>query len=203
VFVLGVTGGIGAGKTTVASLLRARGARVLDADAIVRALYAGGELPARIAGRFGQEVLRRDGSVDREALARRVFGDAAARADLEAIVHPSVRSEVLARLGEWRAESFDGIAVLDAALLVESRFRYPLDALLVVTAPRDVRLERLAGRGMSADEARARMAAQAEDEDKLARADHVISNGSDLAALAREVDRVLSELGRDGGTRSG
>ncbi|MGQ0722981.1 MAG: dephospho-CoA kinase [Candidatus Eiseniibacteriota bacterium] len=200
---LGVTGGIGAGKTTVAGLLQARGARVLDADAIVRGLYAGGDLPPRVARRFGPDVLQPDGSVDRPALARRVFGDAAARADLEAIVHPAVRAEVLARLDEWRGEGFDGIVVLDAALLVESRFAYPLDALLVVTAPLELRLERLARRGVPAQEARARIAAQAGDDDKVARADHVISNGGDLAALAGEVDRVLSELGRDGGTRSG
>jgi dephospho-CoA kinase len=203
VFVLGVTGGIGTGKSTVAALLRERGARVLDADAIVRALYAGGAIPARIAERFGAELLRADGGVDREALARRVFADAAARADLEAIVHPAVRAEVLARLEGWRAEGFVGIAVLDAALLVESRFAYPLDALLVVTAPLALRLERLARRGMPLEEARARMAAQAADEAKLARADHVILNDSDLGALGREVDRVLSELGRDGGSRSG
>jgi len=203
VYVLGVTGGIGSGKSTVARLLEQRGARVIDADALVRGLYSGGELPAAIAERFGREVVDAGGAVNRPALGAVVFADPAKRRELERLVHPAVRREALARLDAWRAEGFDGIAVLDAALLVESDFEYPLDGLLVVTAPRAARLARLEARGVPREEAERRMAAQAGDDEKRARADFVVDNGGTPSDLEREVDRVLRELGRDdaGGSR--
>jgi dephospho-CoA kinase len=203
VFVLGVTGGIGSGKSTVAELLRRRGARVIDADAVVRELYAGGALPAAIARRFGLGVLDAAGAVDRSALGAVVFADPGKRRELERLVHPEVRREALARLDAWRREGFAGIAVLDAALLVESDFEYPLDALLVVTAPREARLGRLEARGVPRAEAERRMGAQADDDAKRARADFVVENGGSLRDLEREVERVLRELGRDdaGGSR--
>jgi dephospho-CoA kinase len=202
-FVLGVTGGIGSGKSTVAELLRRRGARVVDADALVRELYAGGAVPAAIARRFGPRVLDAEGAVDRRALGAVVFADAGKRRELERLVHPEVRRETLARLDAWRREGFDGIAVLDAALLVESDFEYPLDALLVVTAPREARLRRLEARGVPRAEAERRMDAQADDDAKRARADFVVDNGGSLPDLEREVERILRELGRDdaGGSR--
>lgn len=201
--VLGVTGGIGAGKSTVARLLAERGARVLDADEIVRELYAGGELPRRIAARFGPGVLAADGSVDRATLARVAFADHAARRDLEALVHPEVRRRVETELRAWRREGFAGVAVVDAALLVEATPPYPLDALLVVSAPEDVRVARLEARGVTRAEARRRMSAQISDEARAARADVVIVNDGSLEELARRVDAALRELGRDGPSRSG
>lgn len=201
--VVGVTGGIGAGKSTVARLLSERGARVLDADAIVRELYAGGELPRRIARRFGAATLAPDGSVDRAALARVAFAADAARQDLEALVHPEVRGHVEEALAAWRREGFDGVAVVDAALLVEAVPPYPLDALVVVTAPEGVRLARLEARGMSREEARRRMSAQASDADRNARADVVVVNDGSLAELEGRVDAALRELGRDASSRSG
>jgi dephospho-CoA kinase len=203
VYVLGVTGGIGSGKSTVAALLRKRGARVVDADAVVRDLYAGGDLPAAIAARFGPGVLDTAGAVDRKALGAMVFADAERRRELERLVHPAVRREALARLAAWRREGFRGIAVLDAALLVESDFEYPLDALLVVTAPRRVRLDRLERRGLPREEAERRMGAQADDDAKRARADFVVENGGTVGDLEREVERVLRELGRDDAGGSG
>ncbi|MBZ0266983.1 dephospho-CoA kinase, partial [bacterium] len=119
-FVLGVTGGIGAGKSTVARLLGSRGARVIDADAVVRELYGPGELANSIASRFGPGVLKESGAVDRVALGALVFDDADARRDLEDLVHPAIRAEINARLAAWRTEGFAGIAVVDAALLVEA-----------------------------------------------------------------------------------
>jgi len=197
VYVLGVTGGIGSGKSTVAQLLRQRGARVIDADAVVRELYSGGELPAAIAARFGSGVVDASGAVNRPALGRVVFADPEKRRELERMVHPAVRREALARLDAWRSEGFRGIAVLDAALLVESDFEYPLDGLLVVTAPRASRLDRLERRGVPREEAERRMGAQADDDEKRGQADFVVDNAGDLKDLAREVDRVLRELGRD------
>ena len=196
-FVLGVTGGIGSGKSTVASSLAARGARVLDADGIVRDLYAGGEIAARIGQRFGPRVIAADGSVDRAELGRLVFGDARARRALERIVHPAVRRRVESELAAWRREGFTGIVVVDAALLVESDYDYPLDALLVVTAEESVRLDRLEARGTPREEARRRMSAQAPDAEKRARADFVVPNDGTRDDLERELDRVLRKLGRD------
>jgi dephospho-CoA kinase len=203
VYVLGVTGGIGSGKSTVAELFRKRGARVIDADAVVRELYSGGELPRAIAARFGAHVVDGSGAVDRPALGAVVFADPEKRRELERMVHPAVRREALARLEAWRGEGFRGIAVLDAALLVESDFEYPLDGLLVVTAPRSVRLDRLERRGTPREEAERRMGAQSDDQEKRARADFVVDNGGDLGHLEREVDRVLRELGRDDAGGSG
>ncbi len=202
-FVLGVTGGIGAGKSTVARLLAARGAVILDADAIVAESYRGGELPRRVAARFGAGVLAPDGSVDRPALARLVFRDPAARADLEALVHPEVRRRVTAALAELRGSGWAGLVVVDAALLVEASPPYPLDALLVVTASEAIRLDRLAARGVPREEARRRMAAQIDDEARVARADVVVVNDGDLAALEAAVRRALADLGRDAPDRSG
>jgi dephospho-CoA kinase len=201
--VLGVTGGIGAGKSTVARLLAERGARVLDADVIVRELYAKGELPRRIAARFGEAVLAPDGSVDRAALARVAFADDAARRDLEALVHPEVRRRVEAALSDWRREGFAGIAVVDAALLVEAEPPYRLDALLVVSAPEDVRVARLEARGVPRAEARRRMSAQVSDAARAPHADVLIVNDGALDELARRVDEAMRELGRDGPARSG
>lgn len=201
--VLGVTGGIGTGKSTVARLFADRGARVADADRIVRELYAPGELAQRIAERFGTEVLAPDGSVDRASLGRVVFDSPAARRDLEALVHPAVRAAILARLSAWRDEGFRGVAVVDAALLVEAEGAYPLDRLLVVTAPDELRLVRLEARGMDPEEARRRMAAQTSDEARLAAADLTLANNGTLAELDEAVSALLRDLGRDDGVRSG
>jgi dephospho-CoA kinase len=202
-FVLGVTGGIGSGKTTACEMFEKLGARVLDADAIVRSLYEGGDVPRRIAERFGPGVLSAEGAVDRGALAQVVFSDASARRDLEAIVHPSVRARVEESLERWRAEGYEGLAVIDAALLVEASPPYPLDALLVVTAPAELRAARLEGRGVSRAEAGRRMRAQASEERRIARADFVIENRGSIEDLESEVRRVYAELARDGTKRCG
>lgn len=195
--VLGVTGGIGSGKSTVAAKLAERGARVIDADAVVRELYRGGRLPDRIEQRFGPGVRARDGSIDRRALGAAVFNDPAARQDLERIVHPTVRETIERRIAEWRAARFRGIVVVDAALLVESSHAYPLDALLVVVASEETRLARLRERGVPEDEARRRMAAQTTDEKRRAVADFVVENDGTLQDLDRAVEEVLEKLGRD------
>lgn len=188
--IVGVTGGIGSGKSTVARLLGARGARVQDADRVVRELYAGGELPAAIEAAFGPGMLDEAGAVDRAALARVAFAGEENRKALEEMVHPAVRRTILERIEAWREEGFDGVAVIDAALLIEANSPYPLDSLVVVVADPERRIERLAGRGVPEDEARRRMAAQLSDEEKARHADHVIENSGSLEDLERAVEAL-------------
>lgn len=180
--VVGLTGGIGSGKSTVASLLAERGAVVVDADRIAREVVAPGG-PAHDA------VVARFGTTDRPAIASIVFADPQARADLNAIVHPAVGFEIAKRLGE-HADT-DHVVVLDIPLLVEvGRDRYPVAAVVVVDAPVEVALERLVQqRGMDEADARARIAAQATREERLAAADFVIDNSGSVERLREEVDR--------------
>lgn len=188
---LGLTGGIGSGKSTVSQLLAARGAVIIDADAITRELQApGAPLLAVIAERFGEGVIAADGSLDRAALASIVFSDAEALADLNKIVHPAVAKEMDRRLSEQR--DTDNVVVLDIPLLAENP-RKGLSGVVVVDVPVDVAVERLVGqRGMDESDARARMAKQASREDRLKIADVVVDNSGDLVALERRIDEVWS-----------
>jgi dephospho-CoA kinase len=187
VIVVGLTGGIGSGKSTVSALLAERGAVVVDADAITRQLQAPGQpVLAAIVERFGPEIVFSDGSLDRAALAAIVFGDSAALKELTSIVHPAVGTEITRRLEDER--SGDRVVVLDVPLLVESG-RYRVAGLVVVDIDPDVAVERLVCfRGMSEADARARMANQVSRADRLAKADWVIDNSGDLAALEDQVD---------------
>jgi dephospho-CoA kinase len=193
VILVGLTGGIGAGKSTVSELLADRGAVVVDADAIVRELQApGGEIVTRLAERFGDGVLAPDGSLDRAAVASIVFSDEQALKDLNAIVHPAVRDEMARRVAAER--DTDHVVVLDIPLLAENP-RTDLAAVIVVDVPVDVAVARLVGaRGMDEADARARIAKQASREDRLAIATHVVDNSGDLDALARRVDEVWADL---------
>jgi dephospho-CoA kinase len=195
--VVGLTGGIGSGKSSVAGMLARLGAVVVDADEIARAVVRpGGEAYDGVVRRFGKDVIGDDGVIDRRALAAVVFGDDAARTDLEAIVHPAVGRVIAARLLEEAAT--DHVVVLDVPLLVESggRRRYPVDGVLVVDAPEDVALERLVRlRGMSEEDARARIAAQASREERLEAADFVIRNVGTIDELAEMVERAWRWMG--------
>jgi dephospho-CoA kinase len=193
VILVGLTGGIGAGKSTVAELLAARGAVIVDADAIVRELQApGGAIVSRLADRFGDGVVSADGSLDRAAVAAIVFHDEQALEDLNAIVHPAVREEMARRVDAER--DTDHVVVLDIPLLTENP-RKDLAAVLVVDVPIDVAVERLvASRGMDETDARARIASQANRDDRLALATHVIDNTGDVDDLRARVDEVWGEL---------
>lgn len=188
--VVGLTGGIGSGKSTVASLLAERGAVTIDADALARAaVEPDGPAYRAVVGRFGAGVLAADGAIDRRRLAAVVFADPQARADLEAIVHPAVRAAVAERVAAL-ADS-DRIVVVEIPLLVESpASRADLQAVIVVDCPEDMAVARLvAQRGMSDADARARVAAQASRDERLALADVIVDNGNGLDRLADEVDR--------------
>ncbi len=190
---IGLTGGIGSGKSTVSALLAARGAVVIDADAITRELQQPGtEVFDAMVARFGPGIVADDGTLDRQAVADLVFADAEALADLNAIVHPAVGAELARRLAE-EAET-DHLVVLDVPLLVESG-RSDLAGLVVVDVDPETAVERLvAQRGMREDDARARMARQVSREERLARADVVIDNSGTLAALEARVDEVWPVL---------
>jgi dephospho-CoA kinase len=193
VITVGLTGGIGAGKSEVARLLAAHGAVVVDADELAREAVAPGTPGlAAVVAEFGPEVLAADGSLDRAALGELVFSDPRRRAALEKIVHPYVgrRSSQL-----MAAAPADAVVVYDVPLLVENRLQDGYDVVVVVEANDDVRLERLAGsRGMTESDARQRFAAQASREQRVGVADVIIDNGGTQARLADQVDALWRRL---------
>jgi dephospho-CoA kinase len=191
---VGLTGGIGAGKSTVAGMLAARGAVVIDADAIAREVVEPG-MPAlaKLVDRFGPEILRPDGSLDRPALAAVAFVDDATRKELEAITHPAIGEEFLRRVADSPA---DAVVVHDVPLLVESKRGFEYGAVIVVEAPLEVRLDRLEARGVPRDDARRRIELQATDEDRRKVATWVVDNSGDLDHLEKQVSEIWSELER-------
>jgi dephospho-CoA kinase len=195
--VVGLTGGIGSGKSTVASLLADKGAVVIDADRISREVMApGGAAYQPVVDRFGPEVVAPDGTLDRAALAQLVFNDKAALKDLEGITHPAIGRVMAERMAEATADP-GRIVIMDIPLLAEgtSRERYGLAAVIVVDAPEELALERLVShRGMDEADARARMANQVGRDERRAVADHVIDNSGSLEHLRAEVDRVWASL---------
>lgn len=202
-FVAGLTGGIGSGKTTFADLLRRRGAEVLDADEIGRdALQPGTDCWHSVVNQFGDEILVPGTmNVDRKALAGIVFTDPAKLAALNAIVHPTIVARIADTLEVMRGT--DEIVVIDAALLVELGLDGGMDVLIVVTAPAEVREKRLLrDRGMTVDQVRDRMRSQADPEALRSKADITVRNGGSMESLEREADRVWEELVRLRGGRS-
>lgn len=189
----GLTGGLASGKSTVAALFRELGAFHIDADLIVHELLArGGGAEAEVLARFGRGIAGADGAIDRKALASIVFADAQARADLNAIVHPKVRAEIARLIDGNRSSS--PVALVDAALLVESGIHRDLDALVVVACREETQVARAVARGMTEAEARARIAAQAALSDKLAAADYVVDNDGSLAETERQVREIWDAL---------
>jgi dephospho-CoA kinase len=188
---VGLSGGIGSGKSTVARALARRGAIVIDADAIAREVVEPWQPGlAAIVERFGPEILDAEGRLDRPRLAAVVFDDAAARVDLNAIVHPLVAAETARRLA---AAPPDAVVVLDVPLLVEAA-RSGYDVVVIVEAPEAVRLERLVGRGMAETDARRRMATQASDAERRKVADVVLDNSGSEEALEAQIDSLWAQL---------
>ena len=196
--VIGLTGGIASGKSAVAAMLRERGAAIVDADEIARAVVEPGQ-PAleEIRARFGDAVLDAEGRLDRKAMAARVFADpdaAAARLALNQITHPRIAIRSQEEIDQW-ADRGAGVVFYEAALLVENKATSWLDALIVVSAPPEVQLARLVARDkLDHDAARARLDAQLPLAEKVKQATWVIDNGGDLAATRAEVDRVVAEI---------
>lgn len=191
---VGLTGGIGSGKSSVGRLLAGHGAIVIDADELAREAIAPGTPGERqVLDRFGPRVATRDG-VDRDALARIVFDDDAARRDLEGIVHPEVRRLFAERCAS--VEDPHAVVVFEAPLIIETGLASAFDELIVVIAPEDIRVRRLqAGRAMGEAEARARMRSQVDDDARRAAASVVIENaGDDPDALGEMVAAVWQRL---------
>jgi dephospho-CoA kinase len=194
---VGLTGGIGAGKSTVSVLLAERGAVIVDADQIARDLQApGAPLLAKMADRFGAHIIDQNGSLDRAAVAAIVFGDSdeakQALTDLNGIVHPAMQDEIKRQITEQ--SDTDRVVVLDFPLLGENP-RDDIAATVVVDVEPEVAVERLVEfRGMDESDARNRITSQISREDRLATATHVIDNSGDLDALRHQVAGLWSQL---------
>ncbi len=185
----GLTGGIGAGKSSVSKLLRARGAVVLDADEIVHSLQQPGQpVLAAMVAEFGEEILHGDGTLNRPAVAAQVFRDDAKLAKLGAIVHPKVTETLISEV--QRLSETDHVVVLDIPLLVESGWP-DLKGVIVVDVDPEIALHRiLSDRDITESDARARMDKQVSRSERLARASFVVDNSGDRAHLTHEVDRL-------------
>lgn len=201
---VGLTGGIGTGKSTVAAMLAARGAVVIDADRLAREVVEPGEPTlARIVQEFGPEVLGPDGRLDRKALGALVFADPARRRRLEALTHPPIRARLDARLEALARAGFRGVVVVDAPLLVESGLHRAMDRLVVVTADEATQLARLMARdGLDRAEALRRIRSQMPLAAKARLADHVIDNSGDRAATEAQVERLWAALEAEGARRA-
>ena len=189
---VGLTGGIGSGKSTVAQMFADLGAWVVEADAIAREVVApGSEGLAELVERFGSQILTDNGDLDRAAVAAVVFSDPSARERLNAIVHPLIArrtTELIAAIPQ------DAVLVHDVPLLVELGMQATYDLVVVVDAPDDVRVQRLVQRGLDEDDARARIAAQASRDERLAVADVIIENTGDLDDLRTQVKAAWPQV---------
>jgi len=188
---IGLTGGIGCGKSEVSRLLEKRGAVIVDADLIVRELQQpGAEIFLRMVEMFGEKVVANDGSLNRAAVASEVFKDAALLEKLNSLIHPVVRRVMNERVESYRAT--DRIVVLDIPLLVENP-REGLDAVLVVDLDPQIAIERIVSqRNMTIEDAKARVSAQSTREQRLAIADHVVDNSGDRDDLGKQIDTAWS-----------
>ena len=190
---VGLTGGIGSGKSTVASLLKERGATVIDADAIARQVVEpGSETLAELVAEFGDRILRDDGSLNRGELAAIAFADRIATERLNEIMHPAIKAETVRLLS---AAGDSAIVIHDMPLLLETGQQDLVDMVVVVDVPEEVQRERAVGqRGLSLDDVERRMAAQVIRSERLARADVVIDNSGTREDTARQVDALWDRL---------
>ena len=190
---VGLTGGIGAGKSTVSTLFAERGAVIVDGDVVARDLQSpGSPVLDRMAERFGSQIILDDGSLDRPAVAKIVFNDKEALKDLNGIVHPAMQAEITRQIEAQR--DTDRVVVLDFPLLGENP-RKDLRATIVVDIPVEIAVGRLVEqRGMDEDDARARITSQVSREQRVETATHVLDNSGDVDALGRQVDQLWAEL---------
>ncbi|MFC3802561.1 dephospho-CoA kinase [Cohnella sp. GCM10012308] len=193
---IGLTGGIATGKSTVARMLVARGAALVDADRIAREIVEPGQASlARIAERFGAEVIREDGTLDRRMLGSIVFANAEERKALEAITHPAIRELMRERIDALEAERPDRLVVADIPLLYESGLQHLYEGVMVAYVPREIQRIRLIQRdGLSPEEADKRLGAQMDIEKKRQLADYVINNSGTIDDTEAQLDRFWRSL---------
>jgi dephospho-CoA kinase len=194
--VIGLLGGIGSGKSQVAAAFARNGARVIAGDQLGQAALRDPDIRARVASRWGDNILDEHGEIDRRRLAAIVFADAAQRKELEAITHPWIRRRIDEEIEQARANPRVPLVVLDAAIMLEAGWNEVCDRLVYVEAPRSLRLERVARqRGWSAKEVEEREQAQLPLTEKVVRADHVLDNSTSLEHLHRQVRDLLHVWG--------
>lgn len=197
--IIGLTGGIACGKSTVAAMLVDRGAALIDADVLARqAVEPGSAGLKRIAERFGQAVISPDGLLNRKKLAAVIFGDDSARKELEGMLHPEIRSRIQRQMAAFERLTPDKLLVVDIPLLYESGMEdlFADWQIMVVYIPAELQLARLMERdGLSVEEARQRLAAQLPIEEKRQRADIVIDNGGALAKTSQQIDQLWRRKG--------
>jgi dephospho-CoA kinase len=188
---IGLTGGIGSGKSTVARRLVELGAVEIDADLLAREVVApGSEGLSEVAKRFGEDLISADGSLDRPLLAQRAFASEQDRKDLEGILHPRIQ-----KLSRERIAAESGLVIYTIPLLVETASTLPFDKIITVSAPEDIRIARLVeSRGMSVEEATARIKAQATDAMREAVADYVIHSDCSMEELMNQVDKIYAQV---------
>ena len=192
--VCGLTGGVGMGKSTAAGFLLAHGVRVVDTDELARQLVEPGQPAlAEIQSQFGPDSITANGELDRAALARRVFADPSARAQLEAILHPRIRAAWLARLENWRAENCP-LAIVVIPLLFETRAEANFEKIICVACSPAAQRERLAARGWNAEQIHQRIAAQLPVEQKIARAHLVIWTEGRPEVHRAQIGKILAKL---------
>lgn len=189
--IIGVTGGIGSGKTTVAGILGGMGAAVIDADAIGhRVLSEDADVKDILAGHFGPSALLPDGNMDRHVLAERVFGNAGQLHFLNCVLHPVIRCRVESLIREYRLQGCE-LVIIDAPLLIEAGWVDMVDCVWVVTAPRNMIMKRLESKKMPRRQVLSRMKAQLTDRERCRLADEIIDNSSDLSGLKIQVSGIL------------
>ncbi|HEY2387502.1 MAG TPA: dephospho-CoA kinase [Candidatus Binatia bacterium] len=194
--IIGLTGGIGSGKSLVGQMLAELGAHVIDTDKVGHRVYLpGSEGWRRLVDAFGRDIVAADGTIDRKRLAALVFADPERRRALNAIVHPLIFQEIAREIAERRAAGFAGHVVLEAPVLVEAKGTGTVDRIWVVAAPRGSIHDRLASsRDMTPEEIEARMGAQLTDAERRTHADLVIENDDDVAALRARVEQAWHTL---------
>ncbi len=189
---LGLTGGIGSGKSTAARMFADLGAIVIDADAIAKEVLEPGQVGYEsVVNNFGEEILDSSGNIDRVILAGKVFGDTTKLKELEEIVHPAVATKVAQIRESLPAGS---IIIYDTPLLIEKSLQQQFDQVIVVLAPEALRTQRLLARGLAQNDIIARMSNQATDEQRREIADYVIDNSSSLVELREEVQKVWTQI---------
>lgn len=194
--VIGLTGGIGTGKSTVEEIFKSLGVDVIDADKVVHTLYRKDEIKRKVKELFGEGVFT-DGEIDRKKLADLVFSDSLKRKAIERLIHPEVEKYIQDWLEEIKSKNDSGIAIVSVPLMIETGSYRKYQKIILVYAPKDKQIERLLKKGYTLEDAVRRIEAQMDIDEKLKFADYVIMNTSTIEHLKDEVERVLNEIKAD------